>query len=120
YPYLDLSHVTEEIFLLQMPEQSTRAFTDRALAYCDVKPQHRFLIENMDTAAQLAAVGYGVAFTVKSYATFFHYDKPVRYFLAGDPQDTFDIFIAFKESAHFPAYTSYFIDLVTAYFQALP
>lgn len=115
YPYLDLRHVAEETFILQQPEQATRVFTDYALAYSDIKPQRRLVIENMDTASQLAAEGYGVAFTAKSYANFFRYHKPVDYYLTGDPNTYFNIFIACNTFSRLPQYTEYFIELVKQY-----
>lgn len=120
YPYLDLNYLSEENFILQSLEQSTRTFTDRALAYCNVKPKRRIQIENMDAASQLAAEGYGIAFTTKSYATYYTYYKPVDFYLTGDPNDFFNIFIAYNAIVHLPNYTQYFIQLVEEYFKTLP
>lgn len=115
YPYMDLNCLADETFILQSPEQSTRVFTDYALAYANVKPQKRLVIENMDTASQLAAEGYGVAFTTKSYANFFSYHKPVDYYMVGDLNTYFNIFIARTAFSTLPAYGEYFIDLVKRY-----
>lgn len=115
YPYLDLNRVADETFILQQPEQSTRAFTEHALEYANLKPTHSLVVENMDTASQLAAEGYGVAFTAKSYAHYFNYHKPVDYFLTGDPNLVFNIFIARSAFQHLPAYAECFIDLVKYY-----
>lgn len=120
YPYLDLNYLADETFILQSPEQSTRVFTDYALAYANLKPQRRLVIENMDTASQLAAEGYGVAFTAKSYAHFFSYDKPVDYYMVGNLNTYFNIFIARAAFSTLPAYGEYFIDLVKRYINNEP
>lgn len=112
YPYLDLNYLADETFILQQPEQSTRVFTDYALAYANIKPQKRLVIENMDTASQLAAEGYGIAFTAKSYANFFSYHKPVDYYMVGDLNTYFNIFIARNTISDLPAYSEYFIELI--------
>ena len=112
YPYLNLKFLENETFIFQKPEQSTRVFTDYALAYTNVKPKKRLIIENMDAASQLAAEGYGIAFTTKSYAHFFHYFKPVDYYMVGDLNTYFNIFIARNTFSVLPAYSEYFIELV--------
>jgi len=118
YPYMDLNYLAEDTFILQQPEQSTRVFTDYALAYANVKPQKRLIIENMETASQLAAEGYGIAFTTKSYAHFFSYHKPVDYYMVGDLNTYFNIFIAYNTYSTLPAYAEYFIELVKYYIKA--
>lgn len=60
-----------------------RIFTDAAFTYAGIKPRRCFIIENMETAVQMAAEGYGVAFNYESYVRYFDYEKPVRFFLVG-------------------------------------
>lgn len=43
---------------------------------------------NLESACQLAAEGYGIAFNFYQYMKNFHYPKPVRCFRIGNPDDT--------------------------------
>lgn len=116
YPWLDLKHVAEERFILQAPAQSIRTFTEAALAYAGLTPIHTFVIENMETATQMAAEGYGVAFNYESYIRYFHYSKPVSCFEVGLPTFCFPISIAYRKGSYLPAYASDFIRLVQEQF----
>lgn len=117
YPWLDLKHVAEERFILQTPAQSIRTFTEAALSFAGVTPVHTFIIENMETATQMAAEGYGVAFNYESYIRYFHYSKPVACFEVGFSPFRFPISIAYRKGSYLPAYASYFIELIQEKFQ---
>ena len=110
--WLDLRELKDEYFILQNPHQSTRKFADQALLYSRVTPRQVFYIENMETAAQMAAEGLGAAFNVESYARYFSYEKPVYFFEAGDPEFSVQISIAYRKEFHVPRYMEYFIQLV--------
>lgn len=116
YPWLDLKYVAEDRFILQTPAQSIRTFTEAALAYAGVTPVHTFIIENMETATQMAAEGYGVAFNYESYIRYFHYSKPVSCFEVGLPTFCFPISIAYRKGSYLPAYASDFIGLIQEQF----
>ena len=110
--WLDLRELRNEFFILQQPYQATRLFADQALRYSGVTPQRVFYIENMETAAQMAAEGVGAAFTMDSYAKYFTYEKPVYFFEAGDPDFSVQIALAHRKEAHIPKYMEVFIRLV--------
>ena len=63
-PRIDLKQFNGERFILQKPEQSSRHYTDLAIAYD------------------------GIAFNFYQYMKNFHYPKPVRCFRIGNPADT--------------------------------
>ena len=87
-PRIDLKQFNGERFILQKPEQSSRHYTDLAIAYDHAEPGQVFLLENLESACQLAAEGYGIAFNFYQYMKNFHYPKPVRCFRIGNPADT--------------------------------
>lgn len=118
YPWLDLKLVKEERFILQTPAQSIRTFTDAALSYAGVVPRHTFVIENMETATQMAAEGYGVSFNYESYIKYFRYDKPVACFEVGFSNFSFPISIAYRKGSYFPSYFSDFISLIQKQFNS--
>lgn len=110
--WLDLRELRDEFFILQYPHQTTRLFTDQALRYSGVVPKKLFYIQNMETAAQMAAEGVGVAFSMDSYAKHFTYEKPVYFFEVGDPDFSVQIALAHRKEAHIPKYMELFIRLV--------
>lgn len=112
YPWLDLNLVRDERFILQSPEQSVRTFTDAALAYAGVTPKKTLILENMETAAQLAAEGYGVAFNYGSYMRYFHYVKPVRCFKVGFANFTVPISVAHRKGGYLTVYMNRLIELI--------
>ena len=87
-PRIDLKQFNGERFILQKPDQSSRHYTDLAIAHDHAEPGQVFLLENLESACQLAAEGYGIAFNFYQYMKHFHYPKPVRCFRIGNPADT--------------------------------
>ena len=87
-PRIDLKQFNGERFILQKPDQSSRHYTDLAIAYDHAEPGQVFLLENLESACQLAAEGYGIAFNFYQYMKNFRYPKPVRCFRIGNPADT--------------------------------
>ncbi len=116
YEYLDLEYVKNERFILQAPNQATRIFTDKALEYSNVQPKKTFIIQNMETASQLAAEEYGIAFTMESYAKFFNYMKPVNFYETGSPDVSVNLYIIYRKDFYLTSYMQDFISLVKKYF----
>lgn len=114
--WLDLKYVKNNRLILQAPEQSTRDFTNDALAYSKVIPEKIFIIQNMETAAQLAAEGYGIAFNMASYARFIQYDKPLNFYEVGFPDFYVELSVAYRKEFHLTAYMQDFISLIKKYF----
>lgn len=111
-PWIDLSMFAGETFILQRPEQSVRVYTDRALAYAGVQPLRYYMVENLESAAQMAAEGLGIAFHFLGYVQHFSYSKPIRWFLAGDPNVLIDYHIVRRKDAYLAPYVSDFIDIL--------
>lgn len=116
YPWLDLKLLADERFILQTPEQSVRIFTDAAFSYAGISPRRSFIIENMETAVQMAAEGYGAAFNYESYVKYFHYEKPVRFFLVGFADFTVPIAVAYRKGGYLPEFVITFIKLLQKHF----
>lgn len=83
-PTIDLKCFNGERFILQKPDQAIRHYSDLAIARDGAQPGQIFVLENMESACQLAAEGYGIAFNFYQYIRNFHYRKPVFCFLTGD------------------------------------
>lgn len=88
-PRIDLKQFNGERFILQKPDQSSRHYTDLAIAYDHAEPGQVFLllrILNLLVSSQQKAMG--IAFNFYQYMKNFHYPKPVRCFRIGNPADT--------------------------------
>lgn len=107
-----LSLFAGEIFILQLPDQSSRMYTDQALDYAGVHPLHHYTVENLESAAQMAAEGLGVAFNFLGYIQHFSYHKPIRYFLTGDPNAFIDYYIVRRKDAYLAPYVADFIEIL--------
>ncbi len=117
FPWLDLKYLENERFILQKTYQSIRDFTNVAMMYCKVKPARTFLIENLETATQMAAEGYGVSFNYQSYLRYFSYKKPVSCFETGYSDLSIPIFAAARKDAVLPVHTKALIQLLKEAFQ---
>lgn len=114
-PWLDLGLLREERFILQKPFQSSFQYASRALEYARVTPKKVFTIENLETASQMAAEGFGAAFNLERFARHFSYHKPIRYFLAGDPEEKISYYIACNPRKYQPGYVKEFMETLIFY-----
>ena len=89
-----------------------------ALTYCKVSPARTFIIENLETAAQMAAEGYGISFNYQSYICHFQYEKPISCFETGYSDLYIPIYAAVRKGSFMPTYTHDMIRLLTEAFQA--
>lgn len=111
-PWIDLSLFAGETFILQLPDQSSRLYTDRALAYAGIRPTRFYMLENLEAAAQMAAEGLGVAFNFLGYIQHFFYSKPISFFLAGDPSVFIDYYIIRRKDAYLAPQVADFIQIL--------
>lgn len=111
-PWIDLKLFDGETFILQKSFQASRKYVDIAINYSAVSPGRIFIVENMETASQLAAEGLGIAFNVVSYTRSYAYHKPVRYFSVGDPDMRLPYFIIRRRDRYMPSYMSDFMSIL--------
>ncbi len=85
YPWLDLSYVSKERFILQHSNQSIRQLEEDALLYADVLPELTYKISSIDAGVRLAEKGYGIAFTLNSYLSTIELSPDSVVLQVGDP-----------------------------------
>lgn len=85
YPWLDLSYVKKERFILQHSNQSIRQLEEDALLYADVLPELTYKISSIDAGIRLAEQGYGIAFTLNSYLSSMQLAENSVVLQVGDP-----------------------------------
>jgi len=116
YGWLDLKYLGNERFILQKTTQSIRGFSDHAFLFCGIQPARTFIIENLETATQMAAEGYGASFNFESYLRHFSYPKQVALYRTGDLNQHITIYIAVRNGQFLPDYQKEFIRLIQEYF----
>ena len=68
--------------------------------------------ENLEAAAQMAAEGLGVAFNFLGYIQYFSYEKPISYFLTGDPNVFIDYYLIRRKDAYLAPQVADFIQIL--------
>lgn len=97
YPWLDLSYVSTERFILQHSNQSTRQLEEDALLYADVLPELTYKISSIDAGIRLAEQGYGIAFTLNSYLSTMRLSPNSVVLQVGDPALRIPFSAAFRK-----------------------
>lgn len=97
YPWLDLSMVSKERFILQHSNQSIRQLEEDALFYADVLPELTYKISSIDAGIRLAEKGYGIAFTLNSYLSTMKLSSDSVVLQVGDPTLRIPFSAAFRK-----------------------
>lgn len=97
YPWLDLSMVSKERFILQHSNQSIRQLEEDALFYADVLPEMTYKISSIDAGIRLAEKGYGIAFTLNSYLSAMKLSSDSIVLQVGDPTLKIPFSAAFRK-----------------------
>ncbi len=97
YPWLDLSKVSKERFILQHSNQSIRQLEEDALFYADVLPELTYKISSIDAGVRLAEKGYGIAFTLNSYLSTMKLSPDSVVLQVGDPALRIPFSAAFRK-----------------------
>lgn len=109
--WLNGKWLKEKRLILLLPEQTARTYTDQFLKSVPLIPKNPIILSNLETAAQMAAEGLGVAFNYEQYIRHFSYHKPIRYFLVGNCQPI-PYYIVCRKDKYLPLYTRRFIQLL--------
>jgi DNA-binding transcriptional LysR family regulator len=112
FPYLSLKELQDYRFIVQLPDQIIRTYTDDAFNFEKLHPRNMFTTSNIETAVQMAGEGIGAAFCMESYVRNIHTDKPVNYFLVGDVNNYAYFCICYLKNREHPPYFFDFINMV--------
>lgn len=111
FPWLDLKHLENNLFIVQKKNQNIRRYIDHALEYCQVSPLKMMEISITETAAQMAAEGIGVAFCMENYIKTFQTKKPLNFFLTGDINQYADFCLLYRHGIEDTDYFKEFVRL---------
>lgn len=112
YPWMDLTLMRDEPFILQVPGQRTRQTVDRLLKSYDLKPDIRLETRNIQASVELASRNYAAAFVTETHLKHIHTQKKLAYFSVGKPSTTVDFVAAFRRGSYVPYHAQEYIKIV--------
>lgn len=111
-PWVDLNHFQAEIFILQHEGQSLRNYADQVLSEVNIRPARTLLIRNIETAAQMASLGLGISFCLKSYLRNMHFADPPLVFSVGERPVCAEFSVAYHSGKPLPEHAKHFIQFL--------
>lgn len=111
-PWIDLKEFEQEVFLIQHPGQSLHRYADRILTESGVEPARTMLVRNIETAAQIASEGMGVAFCLESYFRRMSFVQRPQAFSVGVKQSYATFSAGYRRGKYLPEYALGFVDIV--------
>ncbi len=112
YPWIDIVKLSSEQFILQWPDQRSRQIVEKIFHEEGIHPQKILTIRNIITSIQLAANGYGIAFTGELPLHYLRLDKNISCFSVGHTLTTFDLSAIYRNGVNLPLPIREFIDIV--------
>lgn len=111
YPWLDLSLLAEEPFILHFPEQTTGRAAQQLFDQYHIQPPVPFLTYNNQTCIQLASQGLGASFAPESYVKYTMKIWPMQAFSVGKTPLLGKLVIAYRKNSYLSTYALDFIQI---------
>lgn len=110
-PYINIKELKDECFILQLPEQSIRMYSDKIISESGITPKKIIVISNLETAYQMAAENIGISFNYKHFVQNFTYFKaPLFFYIQNAPNIPY--YIVYRNDKFMSSYTRKLIDLI--------
>lgn len=114
YPWLDLSLLAQESFILHFPEQNTGRNARELFQQYHIQPPVPFMSRDSHTCIQLAAQGLGACFAPESYVQHATTFWPMDIFSVGDPPIINPLVIAYRKNSYLSTFALDFIAVTKA------
>ncbi len=112
YPWMDISLMEKEPFILQTPGQRTRQTVDILLKSCNFTPYIKLQTGNIHASVELASKGYGACFVTETHLKHIGLESKLAYFSVGKPCTTVDFVAAFRRGSYIPYHAQEYIKIV--------
>ncbi|MCL2006680.1 MAG: LysR family transcriptional regulator [Treponema sp.] len=112
YPWIDLTKLANETFILQRHDQRTRHITDQVFHDLDMEPKLSLSIRNIMASVELAAGGYGVTFVGETHLRHITLKEKPAFFSVGNPKTMTSFVAAYRRGIYLPEYTRRYIQIV--------
>lgn len=111
YPWMDLSVLAEEPFILNFPDQTTGKIALGLFEKYGIDPAVPFHTRNPQVCAQLVQQGLGACLIPENYLKNMWFEEKLACFSVGDQGVFSTLTIAYRKGAYFPSYAREFIRL---------
>ena len=112
YPWMDLSKLREEEYILQTQSQRTRQIVDQLFREAGIEPRIALEAQNILATVQLAAQGYGLTFVGETHLRHMPINERLACFSVGKPNTTTSFVAAFRRDIYLPGYAKEYIKIV--------
>ncbi|WP_228551172.1 LysR family transcriptional regulator [Sporosarcina cascadiensis] len=113
YPFIELSSLSDEKFILAHPYQRVRQISDEILSTIKIKPNIFLISRSVQTAISLVASGLGVSFVPESYVSLFNYQiVPNFCYIDQCPNAYWTLAVAYNDENNLSGPSKEFIRLV--------
>lgn len=118
YPWLDLSLLKKEPFILNPPDQTTGRVSAQLLEQAEITPFTLLQTRNTEVAIRLAAEGTALAFAPETYVKKINFANPPLCFSVGHPKTEITLYAVHQKGQYIPSYAKYFLELVRGHMAA--
>lgn len=112
YPWIDLTTIKDEFFILQKPEQRTRQIINNLLKETNISLDNHLVTSNIRAAAELAAKNYGLTFICETHLKHIGLTNDLMCFSLGNPKLTMNFVAAYRKGAYISYHASEYIKIV--------
>lgn len=109
YPWMDLSLLSQEPFILHFPDQNTGRNARELFQQYHLQPSIPFLTRDSHTCIQLASLGLGACFAPESYVQHAARFWPLHVFSVGKPPIINPLVIAYRKNSYLSTFAQDFI-----------
>lgn len=113
YPWIDIRKLSQEWFLLQVPEQNTRHISDKILAEAGLTPKIRLESRNVWATVGLITAGYGIGFLSETHLCLLSRNQRPFCMSVGAPKVTMEFVAAYRKSTYLSSAAKDFIKVVS-------
>ena len=118
YPWIDLRHFKDDVFILLKPGQRTRRIVDEILLRAGIAPQKTILTNNIETATRLSSE-LGITFIPEQYTTDLSTNRAPCFFSIGEPTTTCTFVAGHRKNGYLTPCAKDFLQIVIDYYSAV-
>jgi DNA-binding transcriptional LysR family regulator len=112
YPWLDITILKNEPFIIQCLDQRTRQVADQIFRTAKMTPKISLEIRNILASVELAAEGYGITFVTETHLRHIPLKEKPACFSIGNPKTMTSFVAAYRRGTYLPHYAQRYIQIV--------
>ncbi|MBE5977719.1 MAG: LysR family transcriptional regulator [Paenibacillaceae bacterium] len=119
YPWIDLSLLSGESFILLYPDQNTGGIALKLFEEYEMEPEILLHTRNSEMSIRLAMEGLGAAFAPESYYHYLRNREPSSSVClsVGKTRNDNTLIAAYEKNRYLPKYAKAFLDILTEYYE---